>query len=155
MQVQFQFDQDSLVKNLFCFGRNGGAVAASNFKATFVQANILCKFVLPPQSHSIRKSNSYAIQSWDVVRYAKKVTGRMAGPAAAPVKTELRYVTLNEAPNLMMFRVAPVAAYYPAGVIDHGGTAEQVAAHWAKSKKPNMEITKIDMSINTSSTTLQ
>ncbi len=127
MQVQFQFDQDALASNLFCFGRQGGASAtAHEIKVTFEQANILCKFMLPPQSHPIRTANSYSLPSWSSVRYAKTISGALApiaGPNAAanaPVKTELRYVTLQEAPNMMLFRVAPTPAHYPAGFLAHG-----------------------------------
>ena len=51
MQLQFQFDQDKLARNLFFMGRNGGDGVASTMKATFEQAHVMIKWSMPPQSH--------------------------------------------------------------------------------------------------------
>ena len=136
-------------------------------KATFEQAHLMVKWAMPPQSHSMRGMNSYAVPSWDVIRYAKTFEDKMdkfGVASASEAKCELRYVTLNEAPNMMYFCVRPDPDTLPAGLQKHdealyGTLTEGVWTTGATeqrymSKKCNMEITKIDMSINTSSNTL-
>ena len=147
-----QFDQDKLAANLFSMVRNEDAQAECNVSATFEQANIMCKFVMPPPSHQVRKMNSYSVPSWDVIRYVKTVDNQL--DPYASTKTELRYVTLSEAPNMMYFCVRPDSSNYPNALLIGNSSSELCVPKRLLSKKPNFEITKIDMSINTSSSTL-
>ena len=71
--------------------------------------------------------SSYSIPTWEGIRYTKKVTGQMDGGciAASAKKTELSYVTLNSAPDMLYFACRPreshrtdVTLAYDAGLDD-------------------------------------
>jgi hypothetical protein len=68
-----QFDQNELAGNLFALVRNGidSNVAV---KADIVEANVLCKFILPPPSFPLKSFDSFSVQSFEVVRYAQEIT---------------------------------------------------------------------------------
>ncbi len=113
MQISMQFDQDKLSRNLFAIVKNGtdatGGQGPATLTADFKAAQVMCKFVMPPPSHDIRKQNSYAVPSWDVVRYVKNITvaAPKGGLIASKVKAELSYVSLNESPNMLLFICKP------------------------------------------------
>ncbi len=118
----------------------------------------MCKFVMPPPSHQLRKENSFSLPSWDAIRYVKTVDAALqpygASDGTSSSKSELRYVTLAEAPYMMYFCVRPDSSNYPKKVLAGNSATHDCVGHRQFAKKCSLEITNIDMSINTSSSTL-
>jgi hypothetical protein len=72
------------------------------------------------------------------------------------------YYTLNETPNFFIFMAKPRASNWPKQLANHGNAvadpgakAYAVGIQEQMAKKPNLEIEKITLSINTSSSVLQ
>ena len=160
MQISMQFNQDQLARNLFVLGRNindtDSAGNASNVTCTLTKASVMCKFISPPQSHQIKSLNSYSIPTWEGIRYTKNVAGLMAAACvpASMQKTELSYVTLNSAPDMIYFACRPKASTIPSALSAFNTDEPTYRAAMERSKGVNMEIMGIDMSINTSSNVL-
>ena len=74
--------------------------------------------------------------------------------AASTQKTELSYVTLNSAPDMLYFACRPKELTLPTGIMQYDTAAAAYRIQMEKSKGVNMEILGIDMSINTSSNVL-
>jgi hypothetical protein len=108
-----QFDQAQLAGNLFALVRNG-VDAQTSVKADIVEASIMCKFVLPPPSYPLKSFDSYAVQSFEVVRYAQEI-GEMDNRMGANrrQKPKVSYYTLNETPNFLIFSAKPRAVNWP------------------------------------------
>ena len=162
MQLTFQFDQNLLAQNLFCLVRNGASDAGGAqgaCSATFEAAQVMCKFIMPPPSHQSKRMNSFPLPSFDVVRYEKAGSGEMPSKGA-PAESGIDYVNYDEAPSYLQFCVRPSAKMYPSILLVHSVAADSnsrlvVEKQRLQAKKFNFEITKIDMSINTSTAVLQ
>ncbi len=111
---------------------------------------------MPPPSHDLKGMNSYPMPTFDVVRYEKPIEAAFGQQARTSNTAELAYVSLNSSPDMMYFVVRPKGSQIPATLLASGNN-DRPNQHIQriKAKKHNMEITKIVMSINTSSNVLQ
>ena len=104
--------------------RNGGTEddADNNLRATFVSADIMCKFIMPPPSHQSKRMNSFPLPSFDVVRYEKAGTSDLPGNSGEAQSSEIAYVNYDEAPSYLQFCVRPSAKSYPKKLLayNHG-----------------------------------
>ena len=134
---------------------NGDPGACS---ATFESAEVMCKFIMPPPSHQSKRMNSFPLPSFDVVRYEKTGTGDMRSKGAV-ASSGIDYVNYDESPSYLQFLVRPTAKTYPSDLLAYNAALNSLGRFATEkqrlqAKKFNFEITKIDMSINTSTAVL-
>ena len=139
-------------------GASNAGGAAGEVSATFESAEVMCKFIMPPPSHQSKRMNSFPLPSFDVVRYEKTGTGDMRSKGAV-ASSGIDYVNYDESPSYLQFVVRPTAKMYPTALLVSTAAADSagrllVEKQRLQAKKFNFEITKIDMSINTSTAVL-